>query len=243
MLKIVKCAWENSDVSSSVQDFHRLHFEIVTSAAASTPKEVGAYPQRGSGPVSQAHLERRLRLDLFTRSNAFEKSIRYTYRDFPMFSCLSLRRFSMNRLSDVRLSLVKPPLHGSMLLKPPLTKDSHYKLPFRITFQRLVGLLHLCSYLGCLKIACLLLYKWRNVSPRTMTLENYVEWLCSTLNTCGTHSESFSLHAFDSSTSIPLTAVDVLFYKQWMHSSVSRVVKLPIMILNAIYFWRETIRA
>ena len=64
MLKIFKCAWENSDVSSSVQDFHRLHFEIVTSAAASTPKEVRAYPQRGSGPVSQAHLERRLRLDL-----------------------------------------------------------------------------------------------------------------------------------------------------------------------------------
>ena len=64
MLKIVKCAWENSDVSSSVQDFHRLHFEIVTSAAASTPKEVRAYPQRGSGPVSQAHLERGLRLDL-----------------------------------------------------------------------------------------------------------------------------------------------------------------------------------
>ena len=65
MLKIVKCAWENSDVSSSVQDFHRLHFEIVTSAAASTPKEVRAYLQRGSGPVSQAHLERGLRLDLF----------------------------------------------------------------------------------------------------------------------------------------------------------------------------------
>ena len=54
----------NSDVSSSVQDFHRLHFEIVTYAAASTPKEVRAYPQRGSGPVSQAHLERGLRLDL-----------------------------------------------------------------------------------------------------------------------------------------------------------------------------------
>ena len=66
MLKIVKCAWENSDVSSSVQDFHRLHFEIVTSAAASTPKEVRAYPQRGSGPVSQAHLERGLSLDLVT---------------------------------------------------------------------------------------------------------------------------------------------------------------------------------
>ena len=66
MLKIVKYAWENSDVSSSVQDFHRLPFEIVTSAAASTPKEVRAYPQRGSGPVSQAHLERGLRLDLLT---------------------------------------------------------------------------------------------------------------------------------------------------------------------------------
>ena len=64
MLKIVRCAWENSDVSSSVQDFHRWHFEIVTSAAASIPKEVRAYPQRGSGPVSQAHLERGLRLDL-----------------------------------------------------------------------------------------------------------------------------------------------------------------------------------
>ena len=70
MLKIVKCAWENSDVSSSVQDFYRLHFEIVTSAAASTPKEVRAYPQRGSGPVSQAHLERGLRLDLFTKKFA-----------------------------------------------------------------------------------------------------------------------------------------------------------------------------
>ena len=66
VLKIVKCAWKNSDVSSSVQDFHRLHFEIVTSAAASTPKEVRAYPQRGSGPVIQAHLERGLRLDLVT---------------------------------------------------------------------------------------------------------------------------------------------------------------------------------
>ena len=70
MLKIVKCAWENSDVSSSVQDFHRLHFEIVTSAAASTPKEVRAYPQRGSGPVSQAHLERGLRLDLISTTVA-----------------------------------------------------------------------------------------------------------------------------------------------------------------------------
>ena len=48
------------------EDFHRLHFEIVTSAAASTPKEVRAYPQRGSGPDSQAHLERGLRLDLYT---------------------------------------------------------------------------------------------------------------------------------------------------------------------------------
>ena len=64
MLKIVRYAWENSDVSLSVHDFHRLHFEIVTSAAASIPKEVRAYPERGSGPVSQAHLERRLRLDL-----------------------------------------------------------------------------------------------------------------------------------------------------------------------------------
>ena len=53
-------------VRSSVQNFHRLHFEIVTSAAASTPKEVRAYPQRGSEPVSQAHLERGLRLDLVT---------------------------------------------------------------------------------------------------------------------------------------------------------------------------------
>ena len=48
----------------SVQDFHRLHFEIVTPAAASIPKEVRAYPERGLGPVSQAHLERGLRLDL-----------------------------------------------------------------------------------------------------------------------------------------------------------------------------------
>ena len=64
MLKIVRYAWENSDVSLSVQDFQRLHFEIVTSAAASIPKEVRAYPERGSEPVSQAHLERGLRLDL-----------------------------------------------------------------------------------------------------------------------------------------------------------------------------------
>ena len=64
--KIVKCARENSDVSSSVQDFNRLHFEIVTSAAASIPKEVRAYPERGSGPVSQAHLEREARsVDVF----------------------------------------------------------------------------------------------------------------------------------------------------------------------------------
>ena len=67
MLKIVRCAWENSDVSLSVQDFHRLHFEIVTSAAASISKEVRAYPERGSGPVSQAHLERGLRLDLLIK--------------------------------------------------------------------------------------------------------------------------------------------------------------------------------
>ena len=64
MLKIVRYAWENSDVSLSIQDFHRLHFEIVTSAAASIPKEVRAYPERGSGPVSQTHLEGGLRLDL-----------------------------------------------------------------------------------------------------------------------------------------------------------------------------------
>ena len=63
--KIVRCAWENSEVSLSVQDFHRLHFEIVTSAAASIPKEVRAYPEGGSGPVSQALLERGLCLDLF----------------------------------------------------------------------------------------------------------------------------------------------------------------------------------
>ena len=62
--KIVRSAWENSDVSLSVQDFQRLHFEIVTSAAASIPKEDRAYPERGSGPVSQAHLERGFRLDL-----------------------------------------------------------------------------------------------------------------------------------------------------------------------------------
>ena len=53
-----------TDVSSSVKDFYRLHFEIVTSAAASIPKEVHAYPEQGSGPVSQAHFERGLRLDL-----------------------------------------------------------------------------------------------------------------------------------------------------------------------------------
>ena len=51
VLQIVKCGWENSDVSSSVQDFHRLHFEIVTSAAASTPKEGRAYPEPWPGPV------------------------------------------------------------------------------------------------------------------------------------------------------------------------------------------------
>ena len=66
MLKIVRCAWEKSDVSSSVQDFHRLHLKIATSAAASIPKEVRAYPERGSGPVSEAHLERGLCLDLLT---------------------------------------------------------------------------------------------------------------------------------------------------------------------------------
>ena len=60
MPKLVRCAWENSDV----QDFHRLHFEIITSAAASIPKEVRAYLERGSRPASQAHLERGFRLDL-----------------------------------------------------------------------------------------------------------------------------------------------------------------------------------
>ena len=79
MLKIVKCAWENSDVSSSVQDFYRLHFEIVTSAAASTPKEVRAYPQRGSGPVSQAHLERGLRLDLLMNNMGRHLRLRSIY--------------------------------------------------------------------------------------------------------------------------------------------------------------------
>ena len=57
--KIVRYAWEIFYVSLSVQDFHRLHFEIVIYAAASIPKEVRAYPERGSGPV-----ERGLRLDL-----------------------------------------------------------------------------------------------------------------------------------------------------------------------------------
>ena len=135
-----------------------------------------------------------------------------------MFSCLSIRRFSKHRLSDVRLSLVKPPLHGSMLLKALLTKYSHYKLPFRIAFQRLVGLLNRCSYLGCLKIACLLLYKWRNVCPRTMTMENYVDRLCN------------------SALAEPTQTVPR--YRQWIHSSVSWVAKLPIMILYAIYFWQ-----
>ena len=64
--KIVRYAWENFDVSLSVQDFHIWHFEIVTSAAASILKEVSAYPEWGSGPGSQAHLERGLRLDLLT---------------------------------------------------------------------------------------------------------------------------------------------------------------------------------
>ena len=80
MLKIVKCAWENSDVSSSVQDFHRLHVEIVTSAAASTPKEVRAYPQRGSGPVSQAHLEWGLRLDLLNVARSLIDALNVHFR-------------------------------------------------------------------------------------------------------------------------------------------------------------------
>ena len=50
-------------------------------------------------------------MSLFTRSNAFEKSIKHTYRDCPMFNCLSIRPFSKNKSSDVRLSLMKPPLH------------------------------------------------------------------------------------------------------------------------------------
>ena len=81
MLKIVRCAWENSDVSLSVQDFHRLHFQIVTSAAASIPKEVRAYPERGSGPVSQAHLERGLRLDLI--SWPLPDNLNYCSRQHP----------------------------------------------------------------------------------------------------------------------------------------------------------------
>ena len=84
VLKIVKCAWENSDVSSSVQDFHRWHFEIVTSAAVSTPKEVRAYPQRGSGPVSQAHLERGLRLDLVINKSLLIIKYYQVYKVLPI---------------------------------------------------------------------------------------------------------------------------------------------------------------
>ena len=65
--KIVKRAWETSDVTSDSQDFHWSHFEIVTSATASIPVEVRAYPERRLWPISQAYIERRLRLDLFTR--------------------------------------------------------------------------------------------------------------------------------------------------------------------------------
>ena len=91
MLKIVKCAWENSDVSSSVQDFHRLHFKSVTAAAASTPKEVRAYPQRGSGPVSQVHLERGLRLDLVTSMIFWWKCVHFMRCPLASFLENSLR--------------------------------------------------------------------------------------------------------------------------------------------------------
>ena len=49
-------------------DWLRLGNEIVTSAATSIPKKVRAYPERGSGPVGQAHLERGLRLGLVIRA-------------------------------------------------------------------------------------------------------------------------------------------------------------------------------
>ena len=60
----IKFTWENSYISSCVKDIRRLHFEIETSAAASIPMEVGAFPERRSWPVSQKYLERELRLDL-----------------------------------------------------------------------------------------------------------------------------------------------------------------------------------
>ena len=124
MLKIVKCAWENSDVRSSVQDFHRLHFEIVTSAAASTPKEVRAYPQRGSGPVSQAHLERGLRLDLVNkRANkmilkGFNKGVRLKL----VLGCIgtSTRRGCCNIQTKFKVIFL------SLLLKHGPAAESHY---------------------------------------------------------------------------------------------------------------------
>ena len=90
MLKIVRYAWENSDVSLSVQDFQRLQFEIVTSAASPIRKEVRAYPERGSGPVSQAHLERGLRLDLIKCMAASQPPANQGAKDCSIFfSCKS----------------------------------------------------------------------------------------------------------------------------------------------------------
>ena len=48
-------AWEDSDVTSCVQDFQRSRLEIITSAAASIRMEVRAYPERRSWLVNQAY--------------------------------------------------------------------------------------------------------------------------------------------------------------------------------------------
>ena len=65
--------------------------KIVTAAAASTPKEVRAYPQRGSGPVSQAHLERGLRLDLVTSMIFWWKCVHFMRCPLVSFFENSLR--------------------------------------------------------------------------------------------------------------------------------------------------------
>ena len=107
----------NSDVSSSVQDFHRLHFEIVTYAAASTPKEVRAYPQRGSGPVSQAHLERGLRLDLLIRHVDITcMSILNRVKNFLIQGFLILYMYDSWRSSSMKYFNVSNLLEESNLL-------------------------------------------------------------------------------------------------------------------------------
>ena len=50
--------------TSCVQDLHRSHYEIVTSAAASIPMDVLAYPERRSWPFSPAYLEQGSHIDL-----------------------------------------------------------------------------------------------------------------------------------------------------------------------------------